>query len=72
MKHYTVPELVAYDIAITPPPPGAMVNCISCYGVSRSGLPDAHTVAWYPLAKIPASAKKRAHGMISNNRSATT
>lgn len=62
--HYTVPELVAFDIATNPPPPGVTVNCISCWGVSRSGLPDGHTVAWYPLAKTPASAKRRAMEMI--------
>lgn len=61
--HYTVPELVAYDIAEVPPPPGMVVNCISCWGVSRQGVPDGHTVAWYPLAKTPASAKERARIM---------
>lgn len=62
--HYTVPELVAFDIALNPPPPGMVVNCISCWGVSRQGVPDAHTVAWYPLAKVPASARQRAQQMV--------
>lgn len=61
--HYTVPDLVAYDIATTPPPPGMVVNCISCWGVSRQGIPDGHTVAWYPLAKMPAGARARAATM---------
>lgn len=68
-KHYTVPELVAYDIVDNPPPPGMAVNCISCYGVSRQGVPDAHTVAWYPLARTPASAKLRARMMIQRQGS---
>lgn len=63
--HYTVPELVAFDIELNPPPTGMVVNCISCWGVSRQGVPDAHTVAWYPLAKVPASAKQRARQMIN-------
>lgn len=62
--HYTVPERVAYDIELTPPPPGMEVNCFSCYGVQRKGLPDKHTVAWSPLDRIPASAKRRALEMI--------
>lgn len=62
--HYTVPELVAFDIATNPPPPGMVVNCISCWGVSRQGVPDAHTIAWYPLAKVPASARQRAQQMV--------
>lgn len=61
--HYTVPEFVAYDIVENPPPPGMVVNCISCWNVSRQGLPDKHTVAWYPLFKTPASAKQRAREM---------
>lgn len=61
--HYTVPDMVAYDIVENPPPPGMVVNCISCWNVSRQGLPDKHTVAWYPLFKTPASAKKRAREM---------
>lgn len=62
--HYTVPEREAYDIELYPPPPGMIVNCFSCYGVQTKGRPDKHTVAWSPLDRIPASAKKRAREMI--------
>ena len=62
--HYTVPDRVAYDIVDNPPPPGMEVNCFSCWGVQRKGLPDRHTIAWSPLDRIPASAKARAVAMI--------
>lgn len=66
--HYTVPEREAYDIELNPPPPGMIVNCFSCYGVQTKGRPDKHTVAWSPLDRIPASAKRRALEMISPQR----
>lgn len=62
--HHTVPEREAFDIALHPAPPGMIVNCFSCYGVQTKGRPDAHTVAWSPLDKIPASAKRRAQEML--------
>lgn len=62
--HYTVPEREAFDIELNPPPPGMIVNCFSCYGVQTKGRPDKHTVAWSPLDRIPASAKKRALEMV--------
>lgn len=64
--HYTVPGREAYDIELYPPPPGLIVNCFSCWGVQTKGLPDKFTIAWSPLDKIPASAKRRALQMVKS------
>lgn len=58
---YITGDTYAYDIKIFPPPFNTKINLITKYGVQVVGtysqdLEDFY-IAWYPLIKIPITAK---------------
>nr|DAD59939.1 MAG TPA: hypothetical protein [Bacteriophage sp.] len=64
MDILTTPEVYCHDAEEVPPPKNKVVWVVSKFGVGRKDVfCEGFDVAWYPLPKVPASAKERAFKM---------
>lgn len=60
MEVLTTPDVYCYDAAEVPPPKNKIVWVVSKFGVGRRDrFCEGFDVAWFPLPKIPLSAKMR-------------
>nr|DAD60394.1 MAG TPA: hypothetical protein [Bacteriophage sp.] len=64
MDVLTTSEVYCYDAEEVPPPKNKIVWVVSKFGVGRRDrFCEGFDVAWYPLPKVPLSAKLRGQEM---------